>query len=102
MIVRPINSSDVSAVADLQAAAFTGDELFARLYPRYKDVPLTVRHDWWHRLRKRMAKPGTKVMVAELDGDVVGCAVWERTGDDPKAADWVDDTFSKSELILNI
>jgi hypothetical protein len=97
MNIRPIRTSDVSSVADLQAAAFAGDELFTWLYPRRQDYQWTYRHDWLLSIRRRMAQPNLKIFVAELNGDVVGCAVWKRTGEDENAAKWYNDSLSKSE-----
>ena len=97
MLIRPIQASDISAVADVQAAAFTDDELFTWLYPRRQEYPWTYRHDWLLSIRRRIAQPDLKIFVAEVDGDVVGCAVWERVGEDENTAKWHNDSMSKSE-----
>jgi predicted N-acetyltransferase YhbS len=97
MKIRPIEPSDVSAIADLQAAAFADDELFTWLYPRRQEYPWNYRHDWLLSIRRRIAQSDLKIFVAEVDGDVVGCAVWKRTGEDENAAKWYNDSLHKSE-----
>ena len=76
MRIRPIEQADFPAVADLQAAAFAEDEIFHFLYPQLQDKLWTFRNDWLLRLRRRMLDPMRMGLVAEVDGEVVGSAVW--------------------------
>jgi L-amino acid N-acyltransferase YncA len=92
---------DNPIITDVAFAAFSGDELFAWLYPRYEQYPWTIRRDWLQRLRKRTVEPGAKIFVAELDGEVVGFAVWKRFGDDANATKWMNDTPMKSEQLAS-
>lgn len=96
--IRPLRSSDISAIVDVQAAAFADDELFNWLYPRRKDYPWTFRHDWLHRLRRRTNEPGQKVFVAEVRGDVVGVAIWDWRGKTADDAGWTEDSVTKSKI----
>jgi predicted N-acetyltransferase YhbS len=95
--IRPATSSDISSIADLQAAAFADDELFTWLYPRRKDYPCTFRHDWLHRLRQRTNAASQKIFVAESGGDVVGVAIWDWKGKKADEAGWTDDNSAKSK-----
>jgi len=108
--VRPMERKDVSDCATVADAAFRTDELFVRLYPRYKEYPNELR-DWWLvRLKGRLVDPITVPLVAEAsigDGpdaekEIVGFAVWLRLGTDAGALErMAKDTYLHSETPLS-
>jgi len=104
--IRPMERADMPACATIASAAFDTDEIYHRLYPRYREFPLERRNFWLIRLKQRLVEPTAVPLVAEsIEGEgpeakkeIVGYATYVRMGKDPGAlARQAKDTYFNSE-----
>jgi hypothetical protein len=111
MRARQMTWTDTPAVAAIADEAFGPDELFQWIYPRQKAYKNDLRRWWLTRMKRYLAEPGVQAFVAETEeGDdewggrpeVVGMAVWVRSGDDAEALKWKQDSFLYSTLLSTI
>lgn len=106
MFTRTATASDLPDIADIASKCFMDDELFSFITPYRHKFPLDFRNSFLRRLRTRFWTPGFTINVAVLEagdktaegegrrdegqaeGKIVGCAVWDRIGEDDAAQRW--------------
>lgn len=90
MHLRLALPTELPSMAAICARAFWDDDLFGRvIHPQRSTYPNDVQIFWHEWLRRDLASPSNKVLVAVDDEDqqekIVGVAIWERQGDDEGA-----------------
>lgn len=107
MRVREMTWADTPQAATIADDAFSKDELFPFLYPRLAQYPSDLRRWWLLRIKQRLLTPGNQSYVAETESgdkgwrgypEIVGFALWVRSGTDARAAQWQKDSLQCSEL----
>jgi hypothetical protein len=109
MRVRQMTLADAPQVANIADDSLSTDELFTYLYPRREQYPSELRRWWLIRIKQRLATPGVNALVVETESgdkvwrgcpEVVGFALWIRSGKDAGAAKWQGDSLQWSEYWL--
>lgn len=79
--IRPMQFTDIPAVADISSRAFYNDEFYSMLTPYRESCPLAYRYWCLTRLRRRFVQRNTWGFVAVLTADngkevIVGNTLW--------------------------